>query len=253
MFGMQLLNYLGRDLETQMAIFRGIGQKRKKILLLHGFASTKEIMYMFPLLDIVNDYIAYDQRGFGKGVAKRGDYHFKWYVSDAIHMVNYHKPDLIIGHSYGGIIAAVVSAQTGVPAISLETTCVPPKSIKESENAKEFLINVFNHARFINSIMTSQIILPRLLVSPYALKMYEPPSAMPAMNHVDQMIDFKDQCKVVHNRDIRVFGGIFDQVISRDEVEYFANCIGTKPVFKPVDHVGVLNPSFVMDVIWTYR
>ena len=211
----------------------------KRVLLIHGIACTKEIWFLYPLIFPEHTFVAYDLRGFGTGVAEDGNYHFERYVDDAHAIVKKYKPNLIVGHSFGGAIAQRLSHITGIPAVVMQTAATPPEEIKKVEYAKFMKMEIMRAAR---ENLPNYFFIPFSLAYLLPLTMFNP--AMPAMQYLDELTDFSTLCPE-DDKVIRVMGGLRDTVIKREEVERLAECSHAKPIFADVNHAGFMYPDFV--------
>ena len=224
-----------KDYRTTVLVRRAWG---KRVLLIHGIACTKEIYFLYPLIFPEHTFIAYDLRGFGTGIAEGEDYHFERYVEDALAIVKKYKPNLIVGHSFGGAIAQRLSHITGIPAVLMQTAATPPEEIKKV-NAKFMKSQMLQAAK---ESMPNYFFIPLSLAYLLPLTMANP--AMPAMQHLDELTDLSTLCPE-DDKVIRVMGGLRDTVIKKEEVEKLAECSHVPPVFADVNHAGFMYPDFV--------
>lgn len=227
------------DLNTMVLVRPGIN---KKILLIHGIACTKEIWFAYPILFPSYYFIAYDQRGFGDGDCETKNYHFDKYVSDAISVIHKYNPDLIIGHSFGGAVAQKLSHITGIPAIILESTANPPRSL--TPKYREYI-----HSQMVQAIwdsFLSYMFSPGLIMLAINLLKYNPD--MPAMGHMAELLDFNNLCDGdKDSKIIKVMGGTRDDIATPSKVKYIAQCANRKAEIYNVNHLGILYPHFVLD------
>ena len=224
------------DYRTTMLVRKSI---KGTILLIHGVACTKEIFFLYPLIFPEYTFIAYDLRGFGTGIAPDGDYHFSKYVDDAIAIASKYKPNLIVGHSFGGAIAQVVSHKLNIPAVVMQTATTPPEKIVEVGYSK------FMKAQILEAMRENYfkyLFIPFSIAYLLPLTEYNP--TMPAMRHMYELIDFTNLCEY-DNVIMKVLGGTRDTVISKEEIEDLAGCSGKTPVFLDVNHAGFMYPDFV--------
>ncbi len=225
------------DFVTTVAIRPGVG---KKILLIHGIACTKEIWFAYPILYPTNFLLSYDQRGFGTGITSDDDYSFVRYIDDALSVIASYKPDIIVGHSFGGTVAQVVSKKTGIPAIILQSTAEPPRSLTAESRA--YMKREMQQA--ITDSLISYILTPGLIL--FALNLLKADPAMPAMKHLDEVLKFPDLCVNDSKANIiKVMGGKRDNIATPDKVEHLANCARKKAEIYDVNHLGILYPDFV--------
>ena len=230
-----------KNFETSVLLRPGIG---KRILLIHGIACTKEVWFLYPMEYPLHYFIAYDQRGFGEGHALDGDYSFEKYVSDALAVVKHYNPDLIIGHSFGGVVAQALAYHTRKPTIILESTARPPKSL-ESYSVRYIRAQMW---QAIWDSLLSYIFSPGMLLLAINLMRYNP--AMPAMDHLNEVLNFEDFCNKDKSSGImKVIGGKRDNLSPPPEVEYLAKCSGKNAEIYNVNHLGILYPSFVRDTL----
>jgi len=226
------------DFETTVAVSPGNG---KKILLIHGIASTKEIWFLYPILAQDNYYIAYDQRGFGTGISRDNDYHFERYVDDALAIVFKYRPSLIIGHSFGGAIAQKLSAETGIPTVILESGVYPPTEVsgRKLKQAMQMDIRTAIFESLLNYLLT-----PAAFIMAFKFLQYNP--AMPAMGHLDELTDFKDLCIYdAAGNVVKIMGGTRDNIVTKDNVIKVGKCANKNVEFMDVNHAGILYPNFV--------
>ena len=215
-----------------------------KIMLIHGIDCTKEIFFMYPAIFPFVDFIMYDQRGFGTGVAKDNNYHFDKFVDDALAIYDTFKPQYVIGHSFGGVIAQEICVNRNTTCLAMQTTARTPWFAKSNPNRiKELFDNTkitalntfFLHPQNIFTFFYMLNNLHNIFYSP----------AMPAMEHTNEFLDFGDLCSCDHNKNISVIGGSFDEIVPHEEIDYLGSCVGVTPQFLNVPHLGVIFPDYV--------
>lgn len=234
--------------ETTVVKTNGRGEK---ILLIHGIACTKEIFFLYPLLFPEHNFIAYDLRGFGTGIAKDGDYHFDKYVDDALAIIKHYNPDKIIAHSYGGVIAQRVSYLTKKPVLLMQTSVTPPVDVKhmstaELERYATFLKTQIRYDMYQAALECSMqyLTIPFSLIELMKLMRYNP--AMPAMKYLRELFDFPDMCKIDSETNaVAVFGGKRDKVVPLKYIYMLGSCVNKKPEIFNVNHLGIMYPWFV--------
>ena len=226
-----------KNFVTTVAVRPGIG---KKILLIHGIACTKEIWFVYPILFPTRYFVAYDQRGFGTGIALDNKYTFDKYVEDALAVAKHYKPDLIVGHSYGGAVAQVVSALTRIPAVILESTAYPPEGLNK-ESVKTIRMDM---QQAISDSLLNYLASPGLIL--YALNILKYNPDMPAMDHLDELLDFLNLCYYDMKGDlVKIMGGLRDTIARPSAVRFIGKCAEKKVEFFDVNHLGILYPDFV--------
>lgn len=215
-----------------------------RVLLIHGIDCTKEIFFMYPAIFPFIDFIMYDQRGFGTGIATDGDYHFDKFVQDALAVYDAFRPDYVIGHSFGGVMSQEVCVNRKTTCLAMQTTARTPWFEKSSpsqikalfDNAKLTALNTF----FLN---TQNIFSFAYVLSNLNKVLHNP--AMPAMEHANEFLNFGNLCPRDYDKPMGVIGGNFDEIVPRESINYLASCIKTTPVFLDVPHLGVIFPNYV--------